>query len=557
MSRPRFVLLSAVLGLAVGVILSWPLVLHLGSEVLDDGTFDAFQFTWNLWWVKESLVDLHQHPFRTSFLYYPDGVPLLFHTGSFALGFASLPIQLLAGPLTAHNVLVVTAPTLLFVALALLAREATGDAWAALAAALLGTLTPFVVWVLPVIYLSCGWIPPALLGLWWVTQRRRQWWLVGALLVLLVFSVFASQEYAMLSIALLLLDVALRFLLARRCGLATVWLRGTIAFFALAGVFLGALAVVALANPAQAPPSNQTVLGSGYLLGFMVPAWIEPPPFEFAKIFYLGTVTMVLAVLGLFFAPRRAAYWGLATIPLLLMVMGPYLYLNHPFFHLDDPAGGSVPGLYLLAGQLLPVLKFLRAPYRWMAAVNPVIAVLAGVGVAAVRARCTDPRARRAVTAAALLLAVVGPAIECRGLRAPLVPAEIPSAYDVVIDDPQPAALVDLPSGFVASGWALLSSRYMYYQTAHKKFLLEGTVSRLPPGRRMFLGRRVDDFAALPYLKYVVVHRDLLDGAPEPSRVQTEALTALAKRQGRLVASDATTDVYELDTFRPDAVHSP
>src|SRR5262249_38343853 len=196
-STRRFLLLAAAVGLLVGVVLTWPLVLHLGSAVLEDGSLDAFQFTWNVWWVGESLLHLHRHPFATHYLYYPDGIPLLFHTGSFALGLLSLPLQLLAGVVVAHNVLVVTAPALTLVAVALLAREPTGDAWAPSAAGLLGAITPYSVWALPVIYMSCGWIPPALLWLWWLLQRRREWRLVAATFASLSFSVFASQEYAM------------------------------------------------------------------------------------------------------------------------------------------------------------------------------------------------------------------------------------------------------------------------------------------------------------------------------------------------------------------------
>jgi hypothetical protein len=188
--------------------------------------------------------------------------------------------------------------------------------------------------------------------------------------------------------------------------------------------------------------------------------------------------------------------------------------------------------------------------------VNPVMAVLAGVGVAALRARIARPATRRVVIAALLALAVAVPALDYHALRKPLISASIPPAYAVIARDPQEAALLDLPSG-LTPGWALLSSRYMFYQTAHGKFLLDGTVPRLPPDRILFLGRRVDDFATLPYLKYVVVHRDLLPLANEASRRQVDALTALAQRQGRLVMQDATTDVYRLDTFRPETVWSP
>ena len=135
-------MLALGVGLVTAAVLTFPLPLHLGSAVLEDGTFDAYQFVWNIWWVRESLLGLHQNPFFTSYLFYPDGVPLLFHTFSFSLGLASVPLQLAlpGGVLTAYNVLVVAAPALTVFALALLAHELTGDPWAALVGGLAGAM---------------------------------------------------------------------------------------------------------------------------------------------------------------------------------------------------------------------------------------------------------------------------------------------------------------------------------------------------------------------------------------------------------------------------------
>ena len=151
MALRSFLALTAAVGMVVGVILTWPLALHLRTHILDDGTLDGYQFAWNLWWVRESVFGLHDHPFRTHHLFYPEGAPLLFHTGSFSLGFASVPLQWLFGLVPAANLIVITAPALTLMAMALLAREATGDPWAALVAGLVGTITPLTMWVLPVI----------------------------------------------------------------------------------------------------------------------------------------------------------------------------------------------------------------------------------------------------------------------------------------------------------------------------------------------------------------------------------------------------------------------
>jgi len=54
-------------------------VLHPTTTVLDDGTLDCFQFVWNLWWFRTSVVDLHTNPFFTRYLFHPDAYRCLPH----------------------------------------------------------------------------------------------------------------------------------------------------------------------------------------------------------------------------------------------------------------------------------------------------------------------------------------------------------------------------------------------------------------------------------------------------------------------------------------------
>ena len=145
MSPRRFAVIAGAAGAATAVVLTFPLVLHLRSHVLEDGSYDVYQFLWNLWWVRESLLTLHANPFRTTYLFHPDGVPLLFHTFSFTLGVASLPLQAALGLVAAHNLLVLVAPAATVLAVGLLAREVTGDPWAALVAGLAAALAPAAV----------------------------------------------------------------------------------------------------------------------------------------------------------------------------------------------------------------------------------------------------------------------------------------------------------------------------------------------------------------------------------------------------------------------------
>lgn len=555
LSRARLTPIAVVVGAAVALALTHPLLLHPSSWVLDDGTWDAYQSLWNVWWVRESLTRLATNPFFTRYLFYPARVSLVFHTFSFTLGLASVPLQVCFGLVPAYNVLVAAAPALSVVVVTLLAREVVGDPSSALAAGLVATLNPMMLWFLPGLYLTCGYLVAGLLLLWWRMHRRRRIADVATTVALLLALILASPEYALVALALLALDSACRLLAPRLFDLPR-WVGGTVAFWCAAAAVLGALAAVAFADPATPPPPQQVLLGSGYALGLVTPPWVTPPPSRFWRLFYLGTVPLVLLPVALVRGGRRARYWVLALLVAAFMALGPRLHLRNP---LPDMAAGravspGLPGPYSLVAKLVPPLRFLRAPYRWMAGAQIALPIVTAFAIAGVRASVRRPGLRTAATGALLVLIVAFGLLDGHGLRAPLVSTAVPAAYGVLGADSEPAAVVELPAGLVAERWALFASRYMYYQTAHRKFLLEGTLARLPRGAEPLLERSITDFAALPWVKYVVVHRDLLESALPAARRQAKHIAALARVQGRLVAYDGATAVYRLRTYRRAAV---
>ena len=78
---------------ALTAIFTWPLVAQFTTAVPGGG--DAWQHLWNLWWMRKALIDLHTSPFHTNYLYYPQGVSLLFHTLVPLESAATVPFQLL------------------------------------------------------------------------------------------------------------------------------------------------------------------------------------------------------------------------------------------------------------------------------------------------------------------------------------------------------------------------------------------------------------------------------------------------------------------------------
>jgi hypothetical protein len=561
MPARRFVLLALVAGSVVGVALSYPLVLHPSTIILDDGTLDAFQFTWNLWWLRASLVDLHTNPFFTRLLFYPQGVSLLFHTLSASLGVATIPLQLLLAPVTAHNVLVIASPALLVTAVGLLAREVTGDAWAGLAAGLMAALTGSIVWYLPIVYLTATYLVAAVLWAWIRLHRRRRAADVALVLVLVVATIFASQEYGMMALALLALDTAARLVAPDALGLRRPWMGGLVAVWGTAAVGLGALAVFATKNAALPPPAEQILLGSGFLAGFVTPPWLVAPRLAFWIVLYVGTAPLVLA-LGLgWLGGRRALFWTAATVVTLLMACGPFVGLQHPLVGVDPPPTdlttpppGHVSGPYRLALAILPLLRAFRAAYRWVAVADIALAVVAATGIAGLRARIAHPTTRALVTACLLAAVLLGGAVDVRGISYRIESAVVPPAYETIRDDPEPAAVLELPVGLTTEVFPNLASRYMYYQTLHRKYLLDGTVSRLPEGVAPLVTRPIVAVAEKPWVKYVVIHRDLLEIVFPVSKAQVAQIEPFLAEHATLVRRDGPLELYRLDTFRPESV---
>lgn len=557
MSTRRFLLVASALGLVLALALTHPLATAPGSTVLDDGTHDPFQFLWNVWWVRASLVDGLGGPFFSRYLFYPDGVPLLFHTYSFTLGVLSVPVQLIAGVVTAHNALVIMAPFLGVVCTALLARAVTGDPRAALVGAAVAVVNPITVWFLPIIYLSCVWIVALLLWAWWELHVRRRGWIVAAALLLALMLVFASQEYAIITLGLIALDTLARLTVGRRLGMPATWIGGTVAFWLVCGAGLAALATIAMSQPASPPPPVQLLLGSGYAAGFVTPPWLSAPPAPFWTVLYLGTAPLLLLPVAAFLGGRRAVFWVVALLVLLSMALGPIMHVHHPLPELRMPPEGfnptGPPGPYALAMALVPLLQFFRAPYRWVAIAEVAAAVLTAIAIAGLRTR-VDGTARRLVAPVALVAVLLLGALDVRGLRAPVTPAVVPAAYDVIRADPTPSAILELPSGPELDRFGFWSSYYMFWQTAHRKFLLEGTVSRLPPGYLWVLQRGFEDFGALPWVRYVVIHRDLAARSHESMRAQIARIEGVLAQQGEPVVRDGDVEVWRLRTFRPETV---
>ncbi len=128
--------------------MTYPLLLHLATAIPGDG-FDGWQNYWNLWWVKTAVLDLHESPYFTTYLYHPIGYSLYFHTLNIFNSLLTLPLQLCFGLTVSYNFVVlfsfVWGVWYIFLALHIMKAGArASDHLIAFLAGIVFTFSPFI-----------------------------------------------------------------------------------------------------------------------------------------------------------------------------------------------------------------------------------------------------------------------------------------------------------------------------------------------------------------------------------------------------------------------------
>ena len=121
--------------------MTWPLVLDLTGS-LPHGSGDVWQNLWNFWWWKKALCDLFVSPYATDYLFFPHGVSLALHTHSPFNQIATLPINVIFGPIAAYNLATLSSLAVSGLGAYLLARELVGNGRAAFLAGLVFAFFP-------------------------------------------------------------------------------------------------------------------------------------------------------------------------------------------------------------------------------------------------------------------------------------------------------------------------------------------------------------------------------------------------------------------------------
>jgi hypothetical protein len=501
------------------LVTTYPLATHLTTSIPGDG-FDGWQNYWNFWWVKTALLDLHQSPYFTHYLYYPAGVSLLFQTLNIFNSLLTLPLQLTLGLTVSYNFVVLFSFVVGGYGAYLLAMEVLGsrvglaDHLAAFLAGVVFTFAPFhfahLLGHLQVI--SLEWLPFYVLCLIrsLSSERLRVVPHIVLPVVFLVFTALCDWYYVLYLLIFTLAYLGYRLWRRRRPG---PLLLKTGLVVVTAGLILSPLLAPIVAEALRdsahvSSPFDTTVRLSADLLAFVTPNEFHPvwggaaatlsrafTSSQSERIVFAGYIPLALGAYAVWAARKRALFWMLCGLLFAVLALGPYLHV-----------GGrelAIPLPYLWLYRLFPLLSIARSVSRFDVMVMLSLAVLASIGLrAAVR---TLPPARATLVAAASIALVC---VEFFPAPYPLSEVEIPGFYDDLALDQRQYAVLELPMN-----WDRPS--HLLYQTVHHKPLVAGYVTRPNPAS---LVERVPVLEQLRFLGPDIIAQDPQEVADEVFR---------------------------------------
>lgn len=196
-----------VLYIVFSVVLTYPIVFHMDDMV--PGFYDVWNHLWNLWWVRTSMLELHENPYYTHYLFHPSGADLALHELALVDGMMALPFK---NPVFAYNILCLLSFALAGLGMYLLTFYLTGDRKAAFISGLVYAFAPYHFFEVSVGHLNLltiQWIPFYVLYLMKTVGEngRRNPFYCAFFLLLVSLSTWQYALYATVFTLLYLLHV--------------------------------------------------------------------------------------------------------------------------------------------------------------------------------------------------------------------------------------------------------------------------------------------------------------------------------------------------------------
>jgi hypothetical protein len=469
--------LAAAVSLLLAIVVTWPVVLRPTEMLVGHPGNDTWNHVWGYWWVGQELAE-GRWPVKTELLAHPSGGSLYFIDTAQAV--LSAPLQLLAGPALAYNLMMVFGLALAAFGAWLLARYVTGCPVSAGVAMVLYGASPHL---LGQAYngisetVCAGWLP---IALWYLLRfmDRPTWRRATVLGALMAMCMLTSWYYGLFAALATLVLVVWRGV---RQPWVQPWVRTLVRLTGatIVGLMLVFPSLVLFRTSLDAPDALVTrdpefVQASLLyhnitdIVAFFRPGTTPSPDLlalygeELVIVIYLGWLGLILAGAAFLFTRRHREFgpWVWLAVFFFVFSLGPYLNVGGEMVEVD---GRRVPLPFLPLFDALPLFGRISHPFRFVVGVSLSVSVVAAAGVRH-GLRNARPQVRQIVVGALCLLALAEFAFFSPAqIPVPTSDAAIPQAYTEIAADPEMGGVIDLPLTLPNLERAV----YVWYQTEH------------------------------------------------------------------------------------------
>ena len=558
---------------------TYPLITHWDTRLFGKLAVDQYAQLWLHWWVKFSLLDLHQGDFLfTDYMNYPRGVDITADYICFFHALLSVPLQLIFGLVGAVNTLYLLVHVFSSMGIFLLARYLTRSNLAAFIAGLLVIHNPYfaIISNLNTELFDLGWM--ALFLLFLVKSTRTEGWrqpLYAALF--LALASLASMEHGLYLYLFMGFHATAFVVRHRRWQPIKPFLQRMAVIAALFAVLISPFAVVAISQFSQNVPQSMDWLGRAEISELQQPVKGKlfvpshrprvDTKITVGKLTALSVGFLLIGLsLGLLRGPRELWYWLAAGLCFWCLSAGHEVLIYsgaHGTGHVQLEKFDNYPFILLL--EHFPLFWRFSWPNRMVVVVLIALSVLFAHGLAQgiqlVRQR--DRGLRRPLAVPLLLASVLLvifllpwerhrlPSLDRQSL-AHQMPSSLPTSsfkvepvYQDLANEPGDFAVMVLPL-FAWTGPVVMGNLRYAQQTVFRKRLVN---CHFPPFKVKY--SRETQIQKMDRILYDI----LLDGGPLPS-MPAGVMAYLRKEKIKyVITSERIPVVYSRQNERQILTH--
>jgi len=524
-------------------LLTYPLVLKFSTHFFTDAS-DGMMNVWSIWWNNKAVCELHQVPWHTNYLHFPQGTTLLAHTWNPFNGLIGIVLLRFLTLIQAFNFIVVFSFAAGGLTAFLLARRFSRSYWPSLLAGAIFTFSNYhfahAEGHLNLVALE--WIPLFVLS--WFSLLRKPSIASGLASALALFGVILCDYYYFFYCLLAALLITLwkmikeknAFFIFKRARIFPL-LAFSAGVLLTSGPLVVALILINLRNPLTGghdPRSFSLDLLAPFIPGghwrfatLTESYWSRLPGNIHENSVHMG-LSLVFILIWVWLRKRRIrepslGFWYGALFFFAVLSLGPVLHVWG-----KELSWFKLP--YALLEFILPPLKMSGVPVRMMIMVMLFACVIAAMGFKDI---FTSKRRTRWLGVIFLCLLI----IEFLPKPMPATRFSVPEYVNFLRNQPGNGGVIDL----AASMYDVL-----YYQTVHQKPLAFGHLARLPQSvekrdqriSSLLADGEFDLLFRSYHFRYLVTK-----GKPP---------TSLGKGYLRPIYMDSSVNIYELGTALPN-----